>query len=253
MSRMALKIATGTQVFNALSSSAAASTTSPLGPSGTAAVACAGYSATGFGGASAGLPTLLVADAAAFPAGTYIVCDDDYDNSSYGFVGDAGANVFQGAVTDVDFIRRTSDFVGCVSLVVESLSGGQDGLVLTGPLVGGGMSSSGTGRTEPGAAAKIQKITGYISREGGTFISEWSGIFLLDTIDASQILLYYPRLSPDTFVGMPATNLQNATSMQQYELEASFDAMAFDDPLDGETVVRYSAYYPKPGPVNIQI
>jgi hypothetical protein len=245
-SHLSLRIATGTQVFNALASSAPASTTSPLGASGNAAAAMVSYDPAASGG-----PTLTVTAASgAFVAGDYIVCDQDYDNVAFGFVGDSAANVFQGAVSDVDFIRKTSDYVACVKSV--TVSGGSLILVLTGKFMGGGNAPFGTvASVAPSAGAKVQKISGFVSREGGTKIQEWSGIFVLDTVDASQVLMYYPRISPDVFTGMTAVNLQNATSLQTYELEASFDALAFDDPLDGETVIRYSAYYPKPG-LNIQ-
>jgi hypothetical protein len=248
MTRMALSIACGTQVFNLLKSTASASTTGPLSSTGTAAVAmgASGYCPSGLGTYTSG-PVLCVAagSGALFPAGSYVVCDKDYDGTSFGYVGDAGANVFQGAVTDTDFIRKTSDYVQGVNKVVTNIVTGQDGLVLNGPFVGGGNLATGSGAgTSPAAGSKVQAITGFAAREGGTFIREWSAIFLLDTIDASQMLFYYPRIAPDTFTGFEVAALQNATSLSEFDLAASFDAMAFDDPLDGETVVRYSAYFP---------
>ena len=253
MSRMALRISTGTQVFNALKSTAAASTTGPLSASGILAVpiGASGYQAScSVAGAALGLPVLFVpaGSGALFPANTMIVADKDYNGTDFGFVGDSGANLFQGATTDVDFIRKTSDYVQTVIQVLPSYVTGQDALLLKGPFVGGGNAPQGTtANTGPTAGAKVQAITGYVSREGGTYISEWSGIFLLDTIDASQILFYYPRISPDQYSGLDANNLQNATALQTYESNSSYDALAFDDPLDGETVVRYGAYYPHPG------
>ena len=37
------------------------------------------------------------------------------------------------------------------------------------------------------------------------------------------------------------------TDLGGYELDAQFTALAFDDPLDGETVVAYHGYFFKPG------
>jgi hypothetical protein len=191
---------------------------------------------------------------ALFPAGSYIVCDQDYNNTSFGFVGDAGANVFQGAVTDVDFIRKTSDYVACVKQVVVGAVAGQDGLILTEPFCGGGNSQPGVApNTAPTTGAKVQAVTGYAAREGGTFIKEWSALFLLNTIDASQVMFYYPRIAPDTFAGFTDENLQGATAMQTNGLNANFDSLAFDDPLDGETVTAYRAYYPLPAQSGFQI
>lgn len=254
VSHTTVRIATGTQVFNVIKTTVVTpSTTGPLSTSGVAAVAmgASGYLPTGGpSGPTQGLPTLCVpaGSGAAFAAGTMIVCDQDYNGTSFGFVGDAGANVFQGAVTDVDFIRKTSDYVNGVVSVVPTAFSGQDALILSSPFVGGGNAAVGvTPNTGPTTGAKVQTINGYVSREGGSAIEEWSAIFVLDTIDASQLLFYYPRLSPDVFAGIPGTNLQNATSMQTYDLDGSWDSLAFDDPLDGETVVAYRFYSPHPG------
>lgn len=250
-SRLSVGIASGCQVFNLLATTAPASTLGPLSASGTPAVAmgASGYSATGFGGATAGYPTLCVpaGSGAMFPAGSMIVCDQDYNGSSFGFVGAAGANVFQGAVSNVDYVRMTSDFVAGVSGVFTGIIAGQDCLVLTAPFVGGGNNALGAGPLYPQAGSKVQAITGYATREGGTYIREWSAVFVLDTVDGSQFLKYYPRVAPDTSPGFASKNLQGATSLQTTGLQCTLDAMAFDDPFDGETVVSYTAYFPHSG------
>jgi len=248
MSRMAYCIASGQQVFNLLKSSAAASTTGPLSSSGVAAIpmGASGYVASGAVAGYSGLPTLYLPSGSGvnFPVGSYIVCDQDYTTQGYGYVGDAGANLFSGVNPGVDFIRRTSDYVSCVQ--AYTTSGGQDVLILTAPFIGGGNQATlgVTPNTAPTSGAKVQAIVGYGPREGGTYIKEWSAIFVLNTIDNSQLMFYYPRVAPDQWAGFTANNLQGATSLQTNEMDASFDALGFDDPLDGETVVRYSAYYP---------
>lgn len=251
--RFAYKIATGTAVFNLLATTQTATSSGPLSATGTAAIAmgASGYVATGLGtGPTTGLPTLFVpaGSGALFPAGTYIVCDQDYSTSQFGFVGDAGANVFPGAVQSVDFIRMTSDYVSMVLQVVPGAVSGQDALILNRPFAGGGQNAlSSVANMAPTAGAKVQALVGYATREGGTTITEWSGIFVMDTIDGSQLLRYYPRLAPDTIPGFSAANVPGINSLQQYSLEAALEAMAYDDPLDGETVVSYEAYFPRPG------
>jgi hypothetical protein len=250
--RLAYKIATGTQVFNLLYSTQAL-TMGPISSSGSleCPVGASGYMESGLpSGPTMGLPVLFVpaGSGAAFPAGSMIVADADYNGTDYGFVGAAGANVFQGAVTDVDFIRKTSDFISGVKAVIPNAAAGQDAIVLTGPFVGGGQAPLGTPQKfapEPGD--KVQAVVGYAAREGGTALTEWSAVLCLDTIDASQMLIYYPRLAPSAFTGWEMENLQGATSMQTSGLAATYEAMAYDDPLDGETVVRYLGYYPHPG------
>ena len=208
VSRLSLGISTGMQIFNLLATTASASTVGPLSASGTPAIAigASGYSATGWAGLTSGLPTLAVpaGSGALFPANSYIVADQDYNTANFGFTGDSGANVFQGAVTNVDFIRMTSDYVNRVVQVIPAATSGltgQDALVLAAPFVGGGNNALGAATTSPQAGAKVQAITGYAAREGGTYIREWSAIFAMDTVDGSQILKYYPRVAPDASAG----------------------------------------------------
>lgn len=253
--RLQYNIATGEGAFNLLKSTAPASTIGPLSSSGVAAIAmgASGYIASGAVAGYVGQPVLYVpgGSGALFPAGTYIVADQDYTNQ-FGFVGDAGVNVFQGAVTDVDYIRKTSDYVATVKAVV---TGAQDALVLTKPFAGGGNTTTATQtvNTGPSTGAKVQQIIGFGTRGGGTTIKEWSAIMVKDTIDGSQILIYYPRLAPDKFGGFDDYTAQGGQSIIGTELNASFESMAFDDPIDGETVVRYSFFFPHTSPaIDIQ-
>ncbi len=240
MGRTQLKLASGEGAFNLLVSSAPVSTVGPLSSSGGAptAIGASGYIAVGAVAGYVGQPVLYVptGSGALYPAGTYIVCDQDYSNQ-FGFVGDSGVNVFQGAVTDVDFIRKTSDYVATVKAVVAS--GGQDALILTRPFFGGGNNPN-VGVTPnygPTAGAKVQKVTGFATRGGGTTLTEWSCALVLDTIDGSQVLIYYPRIAPDSWAGWDAANISNANSLQTNSMAASFEAMAFDDP----TAIRADA------------
>ena len=254
-SHLATKIATGAQVFNLLKTTSAASLVGPLSSSGTPAIAVAstGYLATGLAtGPTAGLPTLFVpaGSGALFPAGTYIVCDQDYAGQS-GYVGDSGAYVYPGAVTGVDYIRKTSDYVATVSSVLANVVSGQDALILTKPFVGGGCNPTpgATVYTVPETSpasrgAKVQAISGYTAREGGTYIKEWSAIFVMASVDGDQLMIYYPRLSPDSYQGVKDTTIEGITSIHTTGQMASMEALAFEDPLDGETVVRYTSYYP---------
>jgi hypothetical protein len=255
-SRLAWKISTGTGVFNLLKSSATPGLAGPLGSSGSVAVAvgASGYVAAGAVSGFVGQPTLFVpsGSGAAFPAGSYIVCDKDYNTTDFGFVGDAGANVFSGAQpTDVDFIRKTSDYVATVAAVVP---GAQDALILSAPFIGGGNNPNVgvTPGAAPGAGAKVQLVTGFAARGGGTTINEFSMMFILDTMDNGQIMVYYPRIAPDTFAGLTEANIQGGNSLQQQSMETSLQALAYDDPLDGETVCSYFAYFPRVNP-SIQI
>jgi len=259
--RMAFRITTGTEVFNMLKGNQA-STIGPLSMSGTTAVAfgASGYQATG-GTATdsrvAGLPTIFLpaGSGSLFSANQMIVADVDYDKVTTGFVGSAGIPVFvNNAPQDVDFIRKTSDFVSTILLVVSGpiagIAGNQDALVLVGLMGGGGCSSStNPGPTTPGLTSKVQVMSGWTAREGGTFILDYSALFVLDSIDGDQLCLYYPHLSISQFKDIANLAIPNigTTDMTEYELDASFEALAFDDPLDGETSVGYRVWYPATG------
>jgi hypothetical protein len=248
--RMAFKIAVGTTPFNLLKNPLA-STAGPLSGSGAQAVplGASGYQAAG-AGTTAGSPTLFVpaGSGSLFAVGDYIVADIDYVNQT-GTINDAGIPVSPGQVTDVDFIRKTSDYVARVAAIVVGAVAGQDGLVLNGPMAGGGSSQPGVAAlTGPATTSKVQKIVGWAVREGGTFITEWSGLFLMDTIDNAQIAVYYPHISIAQFRDVAAWAIENigTTDETGYGLDCTMEALAFDDPLDGETVVGYKAFYPRP-------
>ena len=109
--RMQFKIAVGNTPFNLLSASTP-TTSGPLSASGAPGTAMVSY--------VAGPPALLTvssASAISVSAGSYIVCDLDYSaaaipgqgNPPYGIVGAAGVPIQPFAVTDIDYIRKTSD------------------------------------------------------------------------------------------------------------------------------------------------
>jgi hypothetical protein len=250
MSRLSLKISSGTEVFNLLRNpSALASSSGPLSSSGSPAVP---MGASGYNPSYQGLPTVFVPAGSgnAFPVGSYIVVDDDYVPGTYGQVGAAGIPVFQNAVTDIDFIRKTSDFVATVVQIKPTLIAGQDGLILNKPFVGGGNGPGTVAPTGPNpGTGKVQQIKGYAAREGGTFVVEWSALFLMTTIEGSQIAFYYPHTAISAFKGLANWAIEDigTSSETGFALDTTMMALAFDDPIDGETVVRYCAYYPTSG------
>lgn len=233
--RMQTQIATGKRCMNLLRNSVA-STVGPVSGSGAQTVAMVSYSA------GAGTLTVATGSGSLFSAGDYIVCDQDYSTSQYGLVGDNAQPVFQNNVTDVDYIRKNSDYVQRV------VSVSSDTLTLSGPFIGGGSGTSASPNTGPTSGAKIQKIRGWVAREGGSFIMEWSAMFVMTTIDGDQIVCYYPHVSISQFRDFAAYALENvgSTTLGGYELDAVYQALAFDDPIDGETVVGYRAFYPGP-------
>jgi hypothetical protein len=235
--RMQFKIATGTNPFNLLFG-ATAQTLGPLSASGAPKTGMVSYVA-------GPPPVLTVSSASAISVsgnGEYIVADLDYSPTQFGIVGAAGIPVQPNAVTDVDYVRKTSDFVArCVAVLTNALT-------LDQPFIGGGSGLTLPAPTSPPAGSNVQRITGWAAREGGTYITEWSGLFVMDTIDAAQIAVYYPHVSIAQFKDLAAWAIENVGTTDEtgYEIQCSLNALAFDDPIDGETVVGYKAYYPRP-------
>ncbi len=62
------------------------------------------------------------------------------------------------------------------------------GLTLAEPLPGGA----------PAAGAKVQAVTGFVDREGGSFYQEWSALFVMEGSQGERIFFHYPRLQTMT-------------------------------------------------------
>jgi hypothetical protein len=241
-------LATGVSCFNILGASGMlGGGVGPLSASGAPSSAATAYTAGtfpwGVGGGVAPTITITTPAAAQIGVGSYIVVDVDYNTATFGLVGDAGVPVFKNAVTDVDYIRKTSDYVARVTAINGNVC------TLDQPLIGGGSGNPAPGG--PGAVgAKAQMVSGFSAREGGTFISEWTALLLLTTIDQAYLFAYYPHVSilANRDVAAPwAIENIGTTDLGGSELDAQFAALAFDDPLDGETVVSYQGYFYKPG------
>lgn len=224
--KLQMALATGTTHFNILKAAAGAAQ-QPLGGSPAAAVALGA-------GSTASVIELAVGGGAQFQAGEMIAVDVDFTGQA-GFVGSGVQATFvtPSAVTDVDFIRRVTFNVG----VIQSKTG--DSLTLAQPLLGG----------VPLAAAKVQAVTGFASREGSSFIQSWSAVFVVDTADGAQLYYYYPQLSVSNEREDASFDVENAgtADVRGYALRAEFNALAFEDSIDGETVVCYRGFFPAPG------
>lgn len=247
--RLQYKLATGTNVLNILAASGlSGGTIGPLSASGTGiAINVTAYSP----GPPATLTLASPPISAQIGVGSYIVADQDYVVGAFGLQGDSGTPVFQGAVTDVDYIRKNSDYVAQVTAINGNV------LTLDQPFIGGGSGNpspnfnpvTGTFASFVAPQMRCEAIKGFSAREGGTFVSEWSCLLMCNTIDAAQLVIYYPHVSilqlNDHANPWTIENI-GTTDEGGMDLDARFTALAFDDPLDGETVVAYKAYYTKP-------
>jgi hypothetical protein len=159
-----------------------------------------------------------------------VALDVDYTGQT-GFVGApiAGAYLRQ-ALTDVDYIRRVTFNV---ALVAQASS---TGLTLAEPLLGG----------VPAAGAKLQAVSGFVDREGGSFIQEWSALFAVQGSQGERIFFHYPRLQTIGGAEEAAVPLdgKNKAGLSRMLLKGRYLALPVIDPLDGEPVVCYRSFLP---------
>ncbi len=121
-----------------------------------------------------------------------------------------------------------------MSALVSQVS--STGLTLAEPLPGG----------VPAAGAKLQAVTGFVDREGGSFYQEWSALFVMEGSQGERIFFHYPRLQ--TMAGaeeaaMPLDG-KHKGGLARVLLKGQFLALPVTDPLDGERVVCYRSFLP---------
>ncbi|MGP8141420.1 MAG: hypothetical protein ACLQBU_06070 [Terriglobales bacterium] len=222
--KLTMALATGTQHMNLLAPAVGASAAADGAQAATAVNAQSGSTASTI--------LLAAADAASFTPGSIIALDADYTGQT-GYVGApiSGAYVRQ-ALTDVDYIRRITFNVALVSQVNPT------GLTLAEPLPGGA----------PAAGAKLQAVTGFVDREGGSFYQEWSGLFAIQGSQGERIFYHYPRLQSMASAQEAAIPLsgKNPGGQTRVLLKGQFLALPVTDPLDGERVLCYRSFLPAP-------
>jgi hypothetical protein len=217
-----MALATGWQHMNLLAPAS--------GASAAADGAQAASAVTVHSGSTATFVALASADAAKFSIGSIIALDADYTGQT-GFVGApvSGAYV-RTALTDVDYIRRVTFNVALVSQISTT------GLTLAEALPGGA----------PAAGAKLQAVTGFVDREGGSFYQEWSALFVMEGSQGERIFFHYPRLQTAASAQETAAPLDSKqkTGLARVLLKGHFLALPVTDPLDGERVVCYRSFLP---------
>jgi hypothetical protein len=176
--------------------------------------------------------TLNVGDVASqFNPGDLVVVDVDYTGQT-GFVGSgiSGANIRSASDVggDINFIRRISLNVARIASIVTA-----DGtLHLEAQLPAGA----------PASGMQLNRIAGFVDREGSSFFQEWSGLFVMEGEQGDRILFYYPRLQSTRGAAETAETL--AAPLEKMRLAGAFRALATRDTADGETVLCYRSYLP---------
>lgn len=221
-------LASGSQQMNLLATGATAAA------NGSGGSAAASYAlVTGSGIASTATTLNLGASAAAtFAPGDLVAVDADYTGTT-GFVGSGNlsAAYVQSAASvgnDVNYIRRVTWNVGLVTAVSNGV------LTLAQPLLAGA----------PTPGMQVSRIAGLCDREGGSFFTEWSALFVVDGEQGDRVLFHYPRLQP--MQGSAEAEETLAPSLTQLRLAAAFRALPVRDANDGESVLCFRSYLPAP-------
>ena len=220
--KLTMALATGSQHMNLLAPASGASAAADGAKAAPAVIVQSGSTAS--------VIQVAAVDAANFAPGSMIAIDADYSGQT-GYVGSpvSGAYLRQ-PLTDVDYIRRITFNVGLV-LGVSSTT-----LILAQPLPGGA----------PAAGTKLQAITGFVDREGGSFYHEWSALFVMQGSQGDRIFFHYPRLQSLASADETATPLddKHKGGLARILLKGQFLALPVIDPLDGERVLCYRSFRP---------
>jgi hypothetical protein len=93
----------------------------------------------------------------------------------------------------------------------------------------------------PAEEASVQKVSGFLDREGGTFFQEWSAVFVIEGEEGDRVCFYYPRLQ----AAAPASEAAHALdSFALHTLHAEFTALPVRDDNDSESVVCFRSWIP---------
>jgi hypothetical protein len=220
--KLTMALATGSQHMNLLAPANGAATAADGAKAEPAVIVQSGSTASAI--------QLDAADAAKFAPGSMIAVDADYAGQT-GYLGSPiSGSYLRQPLADVDYIRRITFNVGLV-LGVSSAT-----LILAQPLPGGA----------PAAGTKLQAITGFVDREGGSFYHEWSALFVMDGSQGDRIFFHYPRLQSVAGAEESAIPLDSnhKSGLARILLKGQFLALPVVDPLDGERVLCYRSFTP---------
>ena len=94
----------------------------------------------------------------------------------------------------------------------------------------------------PPANAQVQKVIGFVDREGGSFLQEWSALFVCESETGARAFYYYPRVQP----AAPAQEVSGVIggAYDEWSLRARLIALPTTDSADNEQVLCYRSFIP---------
>ncbi len=84
----------------------------------------------------------------------------------------------------------------------------------------------------PAAGAKLQAVTGFVDREGGSFYQEWSALFVMQGSQGERIFFHYPRLQTMTGAeeAVGSAEGKQTGGLERVLLRGQFLALPVTDP-----------------------
>lgn len=225
--KLTMALAGGSEHMNVLTPTVGSAANGSGGASGTA-------QSIVFGGAIATSATVIALDAAdlaKYAAGSLIAVDLDYADQT-GFVGSGVSAAYVSSAasvnSDPDYARRLTFNVARVQQVTAQA------LLLAQPLLAGA----------PVAGMKVQPVLGFVDREGGSFLQEWSALFVMTGEQGDAVFFHYPRLQ--SMEGAAEMSSAQQAPLERAMLAAAFRALPVVDAVDGQEVFCFRTYVPAP-------
>jgi hypothetical protein len=225
--KLTMALAGGAEHMNVLTPVSGSPANGSGGAAGTAQTILIG----GANATSATLLALAAADLAHYAAGSLVAVDLDYAGQ-VGFVGSGVSAAYVKAAANVnsdpDYVRRVTFNVARVQQVTSQA------LVLAQPLLAG----------VPASGMKVQPVLGFVDREGGSFLQEWSALFVMSGEQGDAVFFHYPRLQAMEGAAEILSALQRP--LERVMLSAAFRALPVVDAVDGQMVFCFRTYVPSP-------
>jgi len=219
--KLQMAISSGSQHINLLAEQSNASPTASGGAAILAIAVLAGSTASEL---SIGLGAVN-----GFNVGDLVAVDMDYAQET-GYIGEGIPGAFVKNAADVlfdpNYARRVTFNIGRVAAKTQST------LQLAQPLLAG----------VPASNASVQKVIGFVDREGGSFFQEWSGLFVADSETGARVYYYYPRLRPASAAQEKGADIAGA--FDGWSLRTKLIALPTKDAIDNEQVLCYRSYVP---------
>ncbi len=220
-SRVGMALSAGVQTMNLLLPANGANANPSGGAAAAAELVLTGSTST----------VLQLTPATAVQAGDLVAVDLDYTGQT-GYLGSGAPGTYlvnTPANVDVHAVRRVSFNVARVLTVNAGV------VTLAAPLPAG----------TPVTLMKVSRISGFVDREGGAFMPEWSGLFVMDGVQGDRLLLHFPRLQP-AGTGAPEVQELLAASVHRWRPAARLRALPVIDANDGAASVCFRTYLPAP-------